>query len=100
MRRRTHGKHEGSATGAGPFFDGRADALSLDERMNQWLSDEADRCRVPDEERQEFIEAMRGTTAFAVTRLQYAMGDLVESSRLGRFMRWLDRKLERREGLG
>lgn len=82
---------------ARPFF-GTGDGMTLDERMDLWLSDEADSCRVPDDEREEFMEAMRGTMAFAVTRFDYAWSDLIEGSRLARFVRWSDRKLNRRRG--
>lgn len=65
----------------------------LDERMDQWLNDQADACGIPDDERQEFIEAMRRTMAFAVTQATTAWELWLAQSWIARLADWLSRKL-------
>lgn len=51
---------------------------TIDERMDQWLNDDANRNDIADEDRQAFIDVMRGTTLAAWTRLSFALDDLRE----------------------
>lgn len=67
---------------------------TIDERMDQWLNDEADRNDIADEDRQECIDLIRRTTMAAWTRLSFALNDFGEDSsralglhRLGRTLR-------------
>lgn len=70
---------------------------SIEERMNQWLNDQADAAEIPDEQRQRFIDAMRGTSSFAGVRLSMLVGDLWQDSGVPRsvqlFAMWLARRL-------
>lgn len=70
---------------------------SIEERMNQWLNEEADRAQIPDHQRQQFIDHMRGTTAFAATRLSMTADDLRQDSGVPRTVQriaaWLARRL-------
>jgi len=61
---------------------------SIDERMDRWLNDEADRCNVTDDERWWFIDHMRGTRLAANVRLSLVLEDLWEDSHIPR---WLER---------
>lgn len=75
---------------------------SIEERMDQWLNDQADAAEIPDHQRQRFIDHMRGTSEFAGVRLSMLVGDLWQDSRMPRSIRlfamWLSRG-RRREGL-
>ena len=70
---------------------------SIEERMDQWLNDQADAAEIPDHQRQRFIDHMRGTSAFAGTRLSMAADDLWQDLGVPRAARriaaWLDRRL-------
>lgn len=70
---------------------------SIEERMNQWLNDQADAAEIPDEQRQRFIDYMRGTSSFAGVRLSMTAADLWQDSRVPRsiqlFAMWLARRL-------
>lgn len=71
---------------------------SIEERMNQWLNDQADAAEIPDEQRQRFIDHMRGTSEFAAVRLSMTAADLWQDSRVPRsiqlFAMWLSRRLK------
>ena len=63
--------------------------LTIDERMDRWLSEQADQCGIPDEDWQRFIDAMRGTTMAAVARLGFATDDIADDiaeTAFGRFL--------------
>lgn len=49
---------------------------SIEDRMNQWLNDQADAAEIPDHQRQRFIDHMRGTSAFAAARLSMLLQDV------------------------
>lgn len=70
---------------------------SIEERMDQWLNDQADQCQIPDKDRQRFIDHMRGTSSFAGARLSMAADDLWQDSGVLRsvqlFAMWLARRL-------
>lgn len=70
---------------------------TIDERMDQWLNLMADHAQIPDEDRQRFMDFMRGTTAFAAMRVQLAAADLWDDTGVPqwvrRFLAWLDRRL-------
>lgn len=70
---------------------------SIEERMDQWLNDQADAAEIPDHQRQRFIDHMRGTAAFAATRLSMAADDLWQDlgvpPAVRRIAAWLGRRL-------
>lgn len=70
---------------------------SIEERMDQWLNDQADAAEIPDEQRQRFIDHMRGTSSFAGARLSMAADDLWQDSGVPRsvqlFAMWLARRM-------
>jgi hypothetical protein len=73
---------------------------SIDDRMNRWLNDEADRAGIPDDQRQAFIDHMRKTTSAAAVRLGFAADDAWEDSGIPRWLiqlsGWLERHIDRR----
>lgn len=72
---------------------------SIEERKNQWLNEQADAAEIPDHQRQRFIDHMRGTAAFAASRLSMTADDLWQDSGVPRTVQriaaWLARRLTR-----
>ena len=64
---------------------------SIEERMDMWLNWQADLDGIPDEDRQWYIDAMRGTTRAACAEVSLAADDVADAiaeTGLGRLLLW------------
>lgn len=67
---------------------------SIEYRMDLWLAEQAEDAGLETEdERREYVAAMRKTLAFAMTQFGLAVGDLIEATGAYRALSWLARRL-------
>lgn len=65
------------------------DRPSVDERMNAWLNDHADKTEIPDEDRQRFIDNLRETDYAQQHRARLVLKDAGDD-----LATWLERKAD------